>query len=75
MRRRRWHWIGLLIPYLWDVAAIPWVNRVDYEPLGLPFLFVWMLVGIVVISGCIAVVFAIDRRWGKAALSGDGEGS
>jgi hypothetical protein len=52
----------LLIPFLWQIAAVPLVNDIAWRPLSLPFPMMWQLVGIVVTSIVIAIVFRLDRR-------------
>lgn len=59
-RRRRYRLV-LLVPYLWSVAAVPAVNTVHASPLGLPLLLWWVLVGVLVTSGSIALVWRVDR--------------
>lgn len=65
MHRRpiRFHWFLLIIPYTWDVLLIPWVNTIRFQPLGMPFLFLWMLCGIIVTSLTIAIIHQIDKRF------------
>lgn len=63
--RRRWHWVLLTVPFLWCIAAIPVVNQVHATVGPVPFLLVWMAAGAVAGSGCVAVVYAIDRRNGE----------
>jgi hypothetical protein len=46
--RHRRTLLWLLVPYLLFVVAIPFVNRIDPVVLGLPFLFVWVLIGVLV---------------------------
>ena len=46
-RGRRSLW-WLTVPYLLFVVALPFVNRVDPVILGLPFLFFWALLSVVV---------------------------
>jgi hypothetical protein len=46
-RGRRSLW-WLTVPFLVFVAALPFVNRVDPVVLGLPFLFFWVLIGVLV---------------------------
>lgn len=60
----RMHWLLLLIPYLWCVGAIPLVSQVDYIFGSVPFLLVWMLAGVVISSGVVAVVYAVDKSRG-----------
>ncbi|WP_275294909.1 DUF3311 domain-containing protein [Amycolatopsis sp. La24] len=62
--RRRWHWLLLVVPFVWCVAAIPLVNRIDYVFGSIPFLLVWMTAGVLIGSGAIGLVYAIDRRRG-----------
>ena len=61
---RRWHWLLLLVPFLWCIAAVPLVNRVGTVAGSVPFLLVWMAVGTLVGSICLGIVYAIDRRRG-----------
>lgn len=63
MKRTAHRWL-LVIPFLWQIAAVPLVNNVAWRPLHLPFPMVWQMAGIVVASLVIALVFAIDRRHG-----------
>jgi hypothetical protein len=58
----RKHWCLLAIPYIWDVLLIPYANRVTLRPLGIPFLLIWMMAGIILTSVCIAAVFSIDKK-------------
>lgn len=58
-RRHRWL---LLIPFLWQVGAVPLVNDVAWRPFSLPFPMVWQMAGILVTSAIIAFIFAIDRQ-------------
>ena len=52
----------LLIPFLWQVGMVPFVNDIAWRPLALPFPMVWQMVGILVTSLVIAIVFSIDQR-------------
>lgn len=62
--RRRWHWLLLLVPFVWCIAAVPLVNRIEFVFGSVPFLLVWMTAGTIVGSGCVGVVYLIDRRNG-----------
>lgn len=61
-RRKRRHRLLLVVPYLWSVAAIPVVGYVRLAPGGIPFLLWWMLVGVLVTFGTLAVVWRLDER-------------
>lgn len=50
----------LLLPFIWQVAMVPVVNDIAWRPFGLPFPMVWQMVGIVIASTIIAIVFRID---------------
>ncbi|KQX25094.1 hypothetical protein ASD39_13560 [Sphingomonas sp. Root50] len=52
----------LLLPFLWQIAAVPFVNDVAWRPLSLPFPMMWQLVGIVITTIVIATVFRLDER-------------
>ena len=58
-RGHRWL---LLIPFLWQVGMVPFVNDVAWRPFSLPFPMVWQMIGILVTTLVIATVFAIDER-------------
>ena len=63
-RRSLSHRWLLVLPFGWQVGLVPVVNDVDIAPLSVPFPMLWQLLGIVVTSIVIAVVFRLDRRAG-----------
>ncbi|GAA0910073.1 DUF3311 domain-containing protein [Pseudonocardia zijingensis] len=65
-RTPRHHWWLLALPFLWCIAAVPFVNQKAYVWGSVPFLLVWMTAGVLVGSAAIGVVFAIDSRRGDA---------
>ncbi|TNC25777.1 DUF3311 domain-containing protein [Amycolatopsis alkalitolerans] len=62
--RRRWHWLLLTVPFLWCIAALPLVGRIEFAFGSIPFLLVWMTVGVLIGTVCIGAVYVIDRRNG-----------
>lgn len=52
----------LVIPFLWQVGMVPFVNDVAWRPFSLPFPMVWQMAGILVTSVVIAIVFLIDKK-------------
>ncbi len=60
--RRRWHLALLLIPFGWQVALVPLVNDVKLAWFGVPFPMVWQMLGIVVATIALGIVFRIDRK-------------
>jgi hypothetical protein len=67
----------LLLPFLWQIAAVPLINDVAWRPFSLPFPMMWQLVGIVITTIVIAIVFRLDERLegGEDDIpSGDGGG-
>ncbi|PMY70796.1 MULTISPECIES: DUF3311 domain-containing protein [Pseudomonas] len=63
-KSKRPHLWMLCLPFLWQVAAVPWANTIDYTPLGLPFPMVWQMLGVIFSSVVFAVIFHLDRRAG-----------
>jgi hypothetical protein len=63
---RRWHLGLLLLPFLWQVGAVPLVNDIAWRPFGLPFPMVWQMAGVLFASAIIALVRAIDLRRERA---------
>jgi hypothetical protein len=67
----------LLVPFLWQVGAVPLVNDIAWRPFALPFPMAWQLAGIIVTSLVIGLVFRLDRRAERRAgldENGDGPG-
>ncbi len=58
-RGHRWL---LIIPFLWQVGFVPFVNDIAWRPFSLPFPMVWQMLGIVLTSIVIAIVFRLDER-------------
>lgn len=54
----------LVIPFLWQVAMVPVVNDIAWSPLHIPFPMLWQMLGVVVTSVIIAIVFHCDKRAG-----------
>ncbi|WP_448502849.1 DUF3311 domain-containing protein [Sphingomonas sp.] len=71
-RRRAYRWL-LLIPFLWQVGAVPLVNDVAWRPFSLPFPMVWQMAGILVTSAIIAIVFALDKPFPEFGHAEPGE--
>lgn len=61
-RKRHYRWL-LLIPFLWQVGAVPLVNDIAWRPFSLPFPMVWQMAGILVTSALIAIIFALDKPY------------
>ena len=61
--RHAYRWL-LVVPFVWQAGLAPVVNGVSWSPLGLPFAMLWQLVGIVLASVLIAIVFRLDRAHG-----------
>lgn len=61
--RLTYRWL-LAIPFVWQAALAPAINEVAWAPFGLPFPMLWQMVGIVLTSVLIAIVFRLDRAQG-----------
>lgn len=51
-----------LVPFIWIVGMIPFVNTLHPIILGLPFLAFWLLAGIFVAFGCLKIIHTIDSK-------------
>lgn len=60
--RRPRRYLLLAVPYLWSVLAAAGVGTVHVLPGGVPLLLWWMLAGVLVTSGTLALVWRIDNR-------------
>ncbi len=63
-RPRLGHRWLLLFPFVWQAILAPAVNDVAMTPLGMPFPMVWQMVGIVLTSVVIGIVFRLDANAG-----------
>ena len=50
------------IPTVGLLGGIPWANRVEPYVLGLPFLLFWVVMWVVMTSGIMALITALDAR-------------
>ena len=51
-----------VIPFVWTIGMIPFVNKVKPFVLGLPFLAFWLVSGIIVAFLCLKGIYAIDSK-------------
>jgi hypothetical protein len=72
-RSYRHRWL-LLLPFIWQIGLAPMANDVVARPLGLPFPMVWQMLGILVATAVIAMVFRIDRNQESRLASDDEPG-
>jgi len=63
-RRSLAHRWLLILPFLWQVGAVPLVNEVQAAPLHIPFPMFWQMLGVVLTSVVIGVVYRLDRAAG-----------
>jgi hypothetical protein len=61
---KRPHLLLLIVPFIWQVVLVPFVNDIDWAPLNIPFPMLWQMCGIVVTSIVIAIVFRFDKKAG-----------
>jgi hypothetical protein len=56
-----------LVPFIWMVGMIPFVNRVYPMIMQLPFLAFWLVAGIFVTFACLQIIYKIDLKSNKEA--------
>ena len=64
-RRYAHRWL-LVIPFIWQIALVPFVNTASVRIFSLPLPMAWQMVGILIATTLIALVFRIDRRIERA---------
>ena len=64
-RRYAHRWL-LVIPFIWQIALVPFVNTASVRVFSLPLPMAWQMVGILIATSLIALVFRIDRRIERA---------
>jgi len=73
-RRRAYHWLAAL-PALCMLGGVPFANRVEPYVLGLPFLLFWILLWVVVTSGVMGLIYALDEAAARRRSEGAGAAS
>ena len=63
----KWHYTLFTLPFVWQLAMAPVVNGVIIRQLPIPFPMLWQMIGVVLSSAVIAVVYRIDRLNDAAA--------
>ncbi len=59
-RPHAYRWLAAL-PAIFMLGGVPFANRVEPYVLGLPFLLFWILLWVVLTSGVMALVYALDQ--------------
>jgi hypothetical protein len=67
--RRRAHYWLFAVPFVWQLGLAPYVNDVVIPGCPIPFPMLWQMIGVVLASAIIALVFRIDRRDEAAQLN------
>ena len=60
-RLRAYHLLAA-VPAIGMLGGVPFANRVHTLVLGLPFLLLWILGWVIATSGCMALLYGLDRR-------------
>ncbi len=56
-----------LVPFIWIVGMIPFVNQVHPMIMQLPFLAFWLVAGIFVTFLCLQIIYKIDSKGDEEA--------
>ena len=54
--------IGIGVPYLGVLGALPWVASVDRFVLGVPFIYLWIFMWFILTSLCLYVCWRLFDR-------------
>ena len=60
-RRYAHRWL-MLVPFVWQVGLLPFVNSASVRVFSLPLPMVWQMAGILVATAVIAFVYWCDER-------------
>lgn len=69
-RRYAHRWL-MVVPFIWQIALLPFVNSAQVRVFSLPLPMVWQMAGILVATAVIAFVYWRDER--QEARFGMGE--
>jgi len=68
---RKWHRWLLLAPFAWQLGAAPFINDVEIPGVPVPFPLIWQMLGVILTSVVIALVFRMDAAAGNVADDGE----
>ena len=57
--------ILIVLPFVFMLGAIPFVNRIDPIILGLPFLHFWLFLGMILSPICTFVIYRLQKSEGR----------
>ncbi|USK87519.1 DUF3311 domain-containing protein [Peribacillus asahii] len=57
--------ILVVLPFIFMLGAIPFVNRIDPIILGLPFLHFWLFLGTILSPICTFVIYRLQKSEGR----------
>jgi hypothetical protein len=57
-------WLALL-PAIGMLGGVPFANRVEPYVFGLPFLLFWIVAWVLITSGVMGLIYALDRSAGR----------
>lgn len=63
---RAYRWLAVL-PAIGMLGGISLANRVEPYVLGLPFLLFWIVAWVLITSGVMGLIYALDRTAARAA--------
>lgn len=52
-----------LIPFVWSLGMVPFINRTKPIIMGLPFLAFWEIAGIFVAFLCLGTLYRMDKHY------------
>ncbi len=64
-RRYAHRWL-LVIPFIWQIGLVPFVNTASVRVFSLPLPMVWQMAGILIATAVIGFVFSTDKRIERA---------
>jgi hypothetical protein len=54
-------WLGL-IPYVWLIVCVPFINSVHQPVLGMPFLLLWTMAGVIVTCVVLYIMYMAEYK-------------
>lgn len=70
---RKWRRWLLLTPFVWQLGAAPFINDVEIPGVPVPFPLIWQMLGVILTSIVIALVFQVDAAAGNDGDDGAGQ--
>ncbi|MGG3801320.1 DUF3311 domain-containing protein [Metabacillus fastidiosus] len=60
--KSKWIYILSIIPFIGSLGLLPFINGITIYVFGMPFIFFWVVMWTLAISGFLALIYKLDPQ-------------